>query len=336
MPNLPPPPSNTPHPKEPPPPLPRPKWPSWEAMKPPRRVYNRENLVGPFLEHKILGPRHPPPPHPLKHKPGPSFSALRLLSSSPCQLPFCLPPPPPRAARRLASEMQMCKALQFLKYKKYNKAIDALKAFEKKDKQLKAKAATNLSYLYFLEGDIENGQKYADMSIATDKYNAKALVNRGNFYYVKQEYDKAKELYMDALAVEADCIEAMYNLGVPRLLLVRFTRGTGAGRHCTSEFASGNRGRGGGGGGGAREGAPQGCIGGGGGGGQDCDVVLVPFFKETPMSEQLRVSDTSPVCSWHGWPSLSGHPLCICCRSASVAVLYRHWRKAPRTGHSGS
>jgi len=118
------------------------------------------------------------------------------------------------ASSRLASEMQMCKALQFLKYKKYNKAIDALKAFEKKDKQLKAKAATNLSYLYFLEGDIENGQKYADMSIATDKYNAKALVNRGNFYYVKQEYDKAKELYMDALAVEADCIEAMYNLGL--------------------------------------------------------------------------------------------------------------------------
>ena len=41
-----------------------------------------------------------------------------------------------------------------------------------------------------------------------------ALVNRGNFHYVKQDYDKAKELYMDALAVEADCIEAMYNLGL--------------------------------------------------------------------------------------------------------------------------
>ena len=38
------------------------------------------------------------------------------------------------AVSRLASEMQMCKALQFLKYKKYTKAIDALKAFEKKDK----------------------------------------------------------------------------------------------------------------------------------------------------------------------------------------------------------
>ena len=25
-------------------------------------IYNRENLVGPFLVHKLLGPRHPLPP----------------------------------------------------------------------------------------------------------------------------------------------------------------------------------------------------------------------------------------------------------------------------------
>ena len=34
-----------------------------------------------------------------------------------------------------------------------------LKAFEKKDQSLKAKAATNLSFLYFLEGDIHNADK---------------------------------------------------------------------------------------------------------------------------------------------------------------------------------
>ena len=38
--------------------------------------------------------------------------------------------------------------------------------------------------------------------------------------------------------------------------------------------------------------------------------------KETPMSDLFHVSDTTPACSWHGWPSLSRHPLCICCRSA--------------------
>ena len=115
---------------------------------------------------------------------------------------------------RLASEMEMCRALQYLKHQKYNQAIECLKAFEKKDKVLKARAACNLSYLYFLEGDLENGEQYADMSIDADKYNARALVNKGNFLYSKGDYEKAKEFYLESLSVEADCVEALYNLGL--------------------------------------------------------------------------------------------------------------------------
>jgi intraflagellar transport protein 88 len=115
---------------------------------------------------------------------------------------------------RLASELEMCKCLNYLKFKKYKEAIDGLKAFEKKDKVLRARAATNLAYLYFLEGDYDSGEKYSDMSVEADRYNAKALVNKGNFLYTKGEYDRAKQLYNDALAVEADNIEAIYNLGL--------------------------------------------------------------------------------------------------------------------------
>eukprot|EP01006_Ploeotia_vitrea_P009677 TRINITY_DN23666_c0_g1_i1.p1 TRINITY_DN23666_c0_g1~~TRINITY_DN23666_c0_g1_i1.p1 ORF type:complete len:851 (+),score=132.77 TRINITY_DN23666_c0_g1_i1:98-2650(+) len=118
------------------------------------------------------------------------------------------------SSSRLAAEMEMCKALNFMKHKKYTKAIDALKAFERKDRQLKAKAATNLGYLFFLEGDTENGEKYSNLAVEADKYNAKALTNRGNFFYIKGEFDRAKEFYMESLAVEADCIEALYNLGL--------------------------------------------------------------------------------------------------------------------------
>ena len=39
------------------PPPPPPKSPSWEK----NQIYNRENLVGPFLVHKLLGHRPPPP-----------------------------------------------------------------------------------------------------------------------------------------------------------------------------------------------------------------------------------------------------------------------------------
>ena len=50
------------------------------------------------------------------------------------------------------------------------------------------------------------------MAITYDRYNAKALVNRGNCLYVKNEFLRAKEQYLEAIGVEADCIEALYNL----------------------------------------------------------------------------------------------------------------------------
>ena len=108
----------------------------------------------------------------------------------------------------------MCKALNYLKFKRFKEAIDGLKAFEKKDKVLRANAATNLSYLYFLEGDNDNGEKYAEMSVEADRYNAKALVNRSNFFCIKGELERAKQRLNDSLAVEADNVEAIYNLGL--------------------------------------------------------------------------------------------------------------------------
>lgn len=115
---------------------------------------------------------------------------------------------------RLASELEMCKALNYLKFKQYRDAIDGLKAFERKDKVLRARAATNLSYLYFLEGDYDSGEKYADMSVDADRYNCKALVNKGNFLYVRGEWEKARQSFESAISVEADCVEAIYNLGL--------------------------------------------------------------------------------------------------------------------------
>jgi intraflagellar transport protein 88 len=43
-----------------------------------------------------------------------------------------------------------------------------------------ARAATNISFLYFLESDYKNSEKYADMALDYDRFNAKALVNKGN------------------------------------------------------------------------------------------------------------------------------------------------------------
>ncbi|KAH9111406.1 hypothetical protein LEN26_013485 [Aphanomyces euteiches] len=114
----------------------------------------------------------------------------------------------------IASEMEICKALHFLKNKDFEKAIEVLKAFEKKDPALKAMAATNLSFLYFVEGDFAQADKFASLAVRHQRYNAKALVNKGNCLFVKNECERAKELYLEAIGVEADCIEAIFNLGL--------------------------------------------------------------------------------------------------------------------------
>ena len=118
------------------------------------------------------------------------------------------------ANAHLASELEMCKGLNYLKFKQYHEAIDCLKSFAKKDKVLQARAATNLSYLYFLEGDFDSGEKYAELSVEADRYNCKALINKGNFMYVRGEWEKAKQLYESAINVEADSVEAIYNLAL--------------------------------------------------------------------------------------------------------------------------
>jgi len=114
----------------------------------------------------------------------------------------------------VASEIEIAKAIEYLKRKQFDKAIEVLKAFEKKDQHLKARAATNLSFLYFLEGDLPSSNKYANLAVRHDRYNARALVNKGNCLFAKGELERARELYLEAIGVEADCSEAIYNLGL--------------------------------------------------------------------------------------------------------------------------
>lgn len=89
-----------------------------------------------------------------------------------------------------------------------------IQEFEKKEKDVKARAATNLSFLHFLEGDMENAERYAELAVTTDRYNARGLVNRGNVMMAKEEYEQALTIYLEATGVEADCVEAIFNLGL--------------------------------------------------------------------------------------------------------------------------
>ncbi|KAI8901160.1 hypothetical protein BC833DRAFT_578676 [Globomyces pollinis-pini] len=114
----------------------------------------------------------------------------------------------------MASELEIAKSVQYLKTKDFQQAIESLKSFEKKDQKLVGTAATNLSFLYFLEGDYKNSEFYADKAIEHDRYNSKAQTNKGNIYFVKGDLEKARDHYEEVIGVDAVCTEAMYNLGL--------------------------------------------------------------------------------------------------------------------------
>ncbi|KAJ3333439.1 Intraflagellar transport protein 88 [Blyttiomyces sp. JEL0837] len=122
----------------------------------------------------------------------------------------------------IASELEIAKAIQFLKTKDFAKAIETLKSFEKKDQKLVGTAAINLSFLYFLEGESKQAEKYAELATNTDRYNAKALTNFGNCFFQKGNFEKSKECYQEAISVDAVCTEAMYNLGLVSKKLGQF------------------------------------------------------------------------------------------------------------------
>jgi intraflagellar transport protein 88 len=50
----------------------------------------------------------------------------------------------------LASDMEINKAVMYLKQKEFPQAVDTLRAFEKKETKVASAAATNLAFIYFL------------------------------------------------------------------------------------------------------------------------------------------------------------------------------------------
>lgn len=121
-----------------------------------------------------------------------------------------------------SNEFEITYSLAYLNHRKADKAIEMLRGIRKKDPQLMALAATNLSFLYYLEQDYKNADKYANIALENDKYNAQALVNKGNCLMQSNHEEEARDQYLEAIGVEADCVEALYNLGIVSKLLGQY------------------------------------------------------------------------------------------------------------------
>ena len=118
-----------------------------------------------------------------------------------------------------AGEFEIAYSLAYLNHQAADKAIEMLRSIRKKDPSLMTLAATNLSFLYFLEQNFEDADKYATIALDHDKYNAQALVNKGNCFMQAGHEEEARDSYLEAIGVEADCVEALYNLGIVSKLM---------------------------------------------------------------------------------------------------------------------
>jgi intraflagellar transport protein 88 len=81
-----------------------------------------------------------------------------------------------------------------------------LHSFEKKEASMAGPAAINLSFLYILGNEVDIAEKYTDTAIQADRYNAKALVNRGVCHYQKGEF-----FYVDSIF---QTVNTMRNFGI--------------------------------------------------------------------------------------------------------------------------
>lgn len=70
---------------------------------------------------------------------------------------------------RLSHDVMMAKASYFLSIADIDRAAQVLKQFEKHGGSMRVKAATNLSFLYLLEGNITEAQRYANLALSHDE-----------------------------------------------------------------------------------------------------------------------------------------------------------------------
>ena len=86
----------------------------------------------------------------------------------------------------------MAKAMHFMKKRDVEKTISIMKSFVNTNKKLISLVSNKISFLYFVEGDITNTDKQANLAIENKRYKHKALVKMDNIHFQKEDYVKTK------------------------------------------------------------------------------------------------------------------------------------------------
>ncbi|XP_020811058.1 intraflagellar transport protein 88 homolog [Drosophila serrata] len=120
----------------------------------------------------------------------------------------------------LASELELNKALVYLRQNDVNQAIETLQMYDRKSEgSMTASALTNLSFIYISLGNLEMARHCLNQlqEIGALDTNPLALINASIVDLQKQDLVSARERLERALQLQPTSFEANYNLGLVAL-----------------------------------------------------------------------------------------------------------------------
>lgn len=114
----------------------------------------------------------------------------------------------------LASELDLNRALMFLKQDDPQQAIESLQYFEKRETNVAISASINLTFIHLMMNNLPMATKYAESMRKLDSYNPATLINNGVCEMMKKDFDSARTMFEAALDLDSTSYEALYNLGL--------------------------------------------------------------------------------------------------------------------------
>lgn len=114
----------------------------------------------------------------------------------------------------LASELDLNRAIMFLKQDDPQQAIESLQYFEKRETNVAISASINLTFIHLMMNNLPMATKYAESMRRLDSYNPATLINNGVCEMMKKDYETARTMFEAALELDATSFEALYNLGL--------------------------------------------------------------------------------------------------------------------------
>ena len=119
----------------------------------------------------------------------------------------------------LANRIEMEQAVKHLKSKYFDSAINIPKGFKIKESKVRPIVATNLYFMSFIERNLNLAEDYSDIAVNTSRYTSMALVNKGNCFFIKCDFTRPKEKYLEVIGIQVDCVQVIYNLGLENVRL---------------------------------------------------------------------------------------------------------------------